>query len=110
MKEQRQLSKLQSEMESKLANRPERPTQTMDDLDALMSPRAEEFTRNPFRLDLNSPTEDISPASSEETIKDGGGTRSEPLRQWTPEKLTVDPRSPAQLGSSPIVRNIWDVL
>ncbi|KAF3041020.1 hypothetical protein E8E11_008021, partial [Didymella keratinophila] len=104
MKEQRQLSKLQSEMESKLANRPERPQQAMDDLDALMSPRAEEFTRNPFHLDLTSPAEDISPASSDETIKDGknGHTWNEPPKQWTPEKLTVDPRSPAQLGSSPI--------
>jgi tyrosine-protein phosphatase len=112
MKEQRQLSKLQTEMESKLANRPERPQQAMDDLDALMSPRAEEFTRNPFHLDLTSPTEEVSPASSDETIKDGknGHTWSDPPRQWTPEKLTVDPRSPAQLGSSPIVRNIWDVL
>lgn len=112
MKEQRQLSKLQSEMESKLANRPERPHQTMDDLDALMSPRAEEFTRNPFHLDLDSSAEDVSPTYSDETIKDGknGHTWGEPPRQWTPEKLTVDPRSPAQLGSSPIVRNIWDVL
>ncbi|KAH6633502.1 hypothetical protein C7974DRAFT_173097 [Boeremia exigua] len=115
MKDQRQLSKLQSEMESKLANRQERPQQAMDDLDALMSPRAEEFTRNPFHVDLNSPTsptEGTSPASSEETITDAhnGHTWSEPPRNWTPEKLTVDPRSPAQLGSSPIVRNIWDVL
>lgn len=112
MKEQRQMSKLQSEMETKLVNRPEGPQQTMDDLDALMSPRAEEFTRNPFHFDLTSSIEDVSPTSSDETIKDGknGHTWSEPPRQWTPEKLTVDPRSPAQLGSSPIVRNIWDVL
>lgn len=112
MKEQRQMSKLQSEMESKLVTRPEAPQQTMDDLDALMSPRAEEFTRNPFHVDLLSSAEDVSPTSSDETIKDGhnGHTWSEPARQWTPEKLTVDPRSPAQLGSSPIVRNIWDVL
>jgi tyrosine-protein phosphatase len=110
MKEQRQLSKLQSEMESKLAK--DAPQQTMDDLDALLSPRAEEFTRNPFHLDLTPSAEDVSPTSSDETIKDGqnGHTWSEPPRQWTPEKLTVDPRSPAQTGSSPIVRNIWDVL
>lgn len=112
MKEQRQLSKLQSEMETKLANRPEAPQQAMDDLDALMSPRAEEFTRNPFHFDLSPSVEDVSPTSSDETIKDGqnGHTWNEPPRQWTPEKLTVDPRSPAQTGSSPIVRNIWDVL
>lgn len=112
MKAQRQLSKLQYEMESKLANRPAAPQQAMDDLDALMSPRAEEFTRNPFHFDLRPSAEDVSPASSDETIKDGqnGHTWCEPPRQWTPEKLTVDPRSPAQTGSSPIVRNIWDVL
>ncbi|UPX12782.1 Protein-tyrosine-phosphatase [Ascochyta rabiei] len=112
MKEQRQLSKLQSEMESKLANRPEAPQQAMDDLDALMSPRAEEFTRNPFHLDLRPSAEEVSPASSDETIKDekNSHTWSKAPRPWTPEKLTVDPRSPAQTGSSPIVRNIWDVL
>ena len=112
MKGQRQLSKLQSEMESKLANRSEAPQQAMDDLDALMSPRAEEFTRNPFHLDFRPSAEDVSPVSSDETIRDGqnGHTWTEPPRQWTPEKLTVDPRSPAQTGSSPIVRNIWDVL
>ena len=112
LKEQRQLSKLQSEMESKLAKTPEAPQQAMDDLDALMSPRAEEFTRNPFHLDLRPSAEDVSPTSSDETIRDGqnGHTWSEPPRQWTPEKPAIDPRSPPQTGSTPIVRNIWDVL
>lgn len=112
LKEQKQLSRLQSEMESKLVKRPEAPQQVMDDLDALMSPRAEEFTRNPFHLDLRPSAEDVSPTSSDETIKDGqnGHNWSEPPRQWTPEKPAVDPRSPPQTGSTPIVRNIWDVL
>ncbi|CAE7014146.1 hypothetical protein PTNB73_01084 [Pyrenophora teres f. teres] len=111
MREQRKLQKLQTEIQSRL---PPVPQHAADDLDALMSPRAEEFTRNPFHFELQSPTDDASPVSSNETIKDGRNGHSlweEPLpRQWTPEKATVDPRSPVQTGSSPIVRNIWDVL
>ncbi|RMZ69824.1 Tyrosine- phosphatase MSG5 [Pyrenophora seminiperda CCB06] len=111
MREQRKLQKLQTEIQSRL---PPVPQHTADDLDALMSPRAEEFTRNPFHFEVQSPTDDASPVSSNETIKDGRNGHSaweEPLpRQWTPEKATVDPRSPVQTGSSPIVRNIWDVL
>ncbi|EDU39650.1 dual-specificity MAP kinase phosphatase-) [Pyrenophora tritici-repentis Pt-1C-BFP] len=111
MREQRKLQKLQTEIQSRL---PPVPQHAADDLDALMSPRAEEFTRNPFHFELRSPTDDASPVSSNETIKDGRNGHSvweEPLpRQWTPEKATVDPRSPVQTGSSPIVRNIWDVL
>lgn len=112
MREQRKLHKLQTEIESKLS-KPPVAQHAADDIDALMSPRAEEFTRNPFHFDLRGPGDDTSPASSNETIKDGrnGHDWIEPLpRQWTPEKATVDPRSPVQTGSSPIVRNIWDVL
>jgi tyrosine-protein phosphatase len=113
LREQRKLHKLQTEMESKLPKKAPAPQHAADDIDALMSPRAEEFTRNPFRFELQVTGEDNSPASSNETIKDGrnGHDWSEPLpRQWTPEKATVDPRSPVQTGSSPITRNIWDVL
>lgn len=113
LREQRKLHKLQTEMESKLPKKLPTPQHSADDIDALMSPRAEEFTRNPFHFQLQKPDDDDSPASSNETIKDGrnGHTWEEPLpRQWTPEKATVDPRSPVQTGSSPIVRNIWDVL
>lgn len=112
LREQRKLHKLQTELEAKLPGRAPVPTQTFDDLDALMSPRAEEFTRNPFHFDLKSPTEEVSPASSNETVKDGQHrTEWTEKRQWTPQKsLEVDPRSPVQTGSSPIVRNIWDVL
>ncbi|KAF1842856.1 uncharacterized protein K460DRAFT_356665 [Cucurbitaria berberidis CBS 394.84] len=112
MREQRKLHKLQTEIESKLP-KPPVAQHAVDDIDALMSPRAEEFTRNPFHVDLNSTGDDTSPASSNETIKDGrnGHDWNEPPpRQWTPEKATVDPRSPVQTGSNPIVRNIWDVL
>jgi tyrosine-protein phosphatase len=113
MREQRKLHKLQTEIQSKLP-KPSTPQHAADDLDALMSPRAEEFTRNPFHFELQSSGDDTSPVSSNETIKDGRNGHAaweEPLpRQWTPEKATVDPRSPVQTGSNPIVRNIWDVL
>ncbi|KAF2249554.1 hypothetical protein BU26DRAFT_551234 [Trematosphaeria pertusa] len=112
MREQRRLHKLQTEMEAMLPNRVLYPPQAAVDLDALMSPRAEEFTRNPFHVDLRSSTDDNSPASSNETVKDGQNrTDWTENRQWTPKKsLEEDPRSPVQTGSSPIVRNIWDVL
>tara|TARA_R110002003_G_scaffold27_18_gene1471 strand:- start:2187 stop:4706 length:2520 start_codon:yes stop_codon:yes gene_type:complete len=113
LREQRKLHKLQTAMESKLPKKSPTLQHAVDDIDALMSPRAEEFTRNPFHFDLQSPVDDTSPASSNETIKDGrnGHDWTDPVpRQWTPEKATVDPRSPVQTGSSPIVRNIWDVL
>lgn len=113
LREQRKLHKLQTEMESKLPRKSPQPQHAADDIDALMSPRAEEFTRNPFHFTLQKPDDDASPASSNETIKDGrnGHDWEEPLpRQWTPEKQTIDPRSPVQTGSSPITRNIWDVL
>jgi tyrosine-protein phosphatase len=112
MREQRKLHKLQTEIQSKLP-KASTPQHAADDIDALMSPRAEEFTRNPFHFELQS-GDDTSPVSSNETIKDGRNGHvawEEPLpRQWTPEKATVDPRSPVQTGSNPIVRNIWDVL
>jgi tyrosine-protein phosphatase len=113
MHEQRKLHKLQTEIQSKLP-KPFVPQHAADDIDAIMSPRAEEFTRNPFHYDIQSSGDDASPVSSNETIKDGRNGHvawEEPLpRQWTPEKAAVDPRSPVQTGSNPIVRNIWDVL
>lgn len=112
LREQRRLQKLQTEMEALLPNRSPRPPQAADDLDALMSPRAEEFTRNPFHFELPVLTSDDSPASSNETIRDGQSrTEWTETRQWTPQKsLEEDPRSPVQSGSSPITRNIWDIL
>ncbi|KAL6709262.1 tyrosine/serine/threonine protein phosphatase [Coniothyrium glycines] len=112
LREQRKLHKLQTEIQSKLP-RPPVAQHAADDIDALMSPRAEEFTRNPFHFELHTVDDDASPASSNETIKESRNEHdwNEPLpRKWTPEKATVDPRSPVQTGSSPITRNIWDVL
>jgi tyrosine-protein phosphatase MSG5 len=116
LREQRRLHKLQTEMEALLPHRLPHPPQAADDLDALMSPRAEEFTRNPFHVNFRAADNDASPASSNETIKEGH-LRSEwsepqPLpQQHTPHKAVEDdPRSPVQTGSSPITRNIWDVL
>jgi tyrosine-protein phosphatase len=111
MREQRRLQKLQTEMEAMLPKRSPAPTQTFDDLDALMSPRVEEFTRNPFHFELPVSTYDVSSASSDETVKDAPPTERTEPRQWTPQKsLDDDPRSPVQTGSSPITRNIWDIL
>ncbi|KAF2261706.1 hypothetical protein CC78DRAFT_570309 [Lojkania enalia] len=112
MREQRKLHKLQTEMEALLPHRAPRPPQAVDDLDALMSPRAEEFTRNPFHMDLRSFDNDASPASSNETIKDGQNHHDwQETQQMTPSRaVEEDPRSPVQTGSSPIVRSIWDVL
>lgn len=109
MREQRRLHKLQTEMEAML---PKQPLMSVDDLDALMSPRAEEFTRNPFHFDIQTATDETSPASSTETIKEGHGLTEwkDPQLPHTPAKVAEDPRSPVQTGSSPIVRNIWDVL
>ncbi|KAF2001717.1 hypothetical protein P154DRAFT_432430 [Amniculicola lignicola CBS 123094] len=112
LRQQRKLHKLQTEIEALLPNRSPQLQQSTDDLDALMSPRAEEFTRNPFHIDFRAATDDNSPASSNETIKE-----SQIHKEWKdtppltpPRALDEDPRSPVQTGSSPIVRNIWDVL
>jgi tyrosine-protein phosphatase len=111
MREQRKLHKLQTEMEALLPSRSPKIPQAQDDLDALLSPRAEEFTRNPFHFDLQSPTDETSPASSVETVRDNRSRtewKESPIH-LTPQKVE-DPRSPVHAGSSPIVRNIWDVL
>ncbi|KAF2741806.1 hypothetical protein M011DRAFT_454272 [Sporormia fimetaria CBS 119925] len=111
MREQRKLHKLQTEMEALLPSRSPKVPQALDDLDALMSPRAEEFTRNPFHLHLQSPTDETSPASSTETIIDVSKSNEwkQPVK-FSSSKVAEDPRSPVQPGGSPIVRNIWDVL
>jgi tyrosine-protein phosphatase len=57
--------------------------------DALMSPRATEFTENPFAMALAAPA----------PTKPDGQTST-----------GLDPRSPAHKGVSPITRNIGDVL
>ena len=66
---------------------------TQDDMDALMSPRATEFTRNPFADALGLGVKDEPQQSSVV-----GTTEDE-----------IDPRSPVQkAGTSPIIRNIAD--
>ena len=90
IREQQQLQSLQAKIEASLPHRsPQTPA--MDGIEeALMSPRATEFTQNPFALALSIPPE----SSSEEA----------------PQSPVLDPRSPAQKGVSPITRSILDVL
>ena len=61
----------------------------LDDNDPIMSPRAFEFTQNPFALSQSVPSQ----ISADTAVQE-------------PE----DPRSPAQKGASPIIRNIADAL
>jgi len=102
--EQLRLHALQTEIESHLPSRsPTSPSQD-DQLDALMSPRATEFTVNPIHAAL-------SPA----LLVAEGAEEMEREREVVPapalqKKKEEDPRSPAQVGISPITRNIWDVL
>ncbi|KAJ9657101.1 tyrosine/serine/threonine protein phosphatase [Coniosporium apollinis] len=81
-------------------------------LDALLSPRTTEFTRNPFHVELSAATASqetiirVEDPSSEVTGKtEATGGIGEGL--LTDGK---DPRSPPVVGGSPVVRNIWDVL
>ncbi|KAF2860757.1 DSPc-domain-containing protein [Piedraia hortae CBS 480.64] len=79
--EQRRLQTLQARIEPSVSALGE----------ALLSPRAEEFTKNPFALAFALP--DRVPVSEEK------GRTSD-----------ADPRSPARAGVSPITRNIFEVL
>ncbi|KAF2805137.1 uncharacterized protein BDZ99DRAFT_466786 [Mytilinidion resinicola] len=115
LQEQRRLHKLQTEIKTLLPPRSPNLAHAVDDMDALMSPRATEFTRNPFHIDLASPGEDTSPASSIETIRAGQdhieGLNATADAHWlAPKPVDDDPRSPAHKGVSPIVRSIFDVL
>jgi tyrosine-protein phosphatase len=88
LQESKRLARLQDELD---------PKRHMDDLDALMSPRATQFTSNPFH-DLLS-------------VKAGDTPIEAPQKTpVTPTSSKTDPRSPAQQGISPITRNIFDVL
>ena len=102
---------MKSVVETKILAKPETNavTQSQDDLDALMSPRATEFTKNPFHVDL--PTE--TPVKQSHGFDFGFVDTRKPTNEqkdvgFTPAK--ADPRSPALTGSSPIVRNIWEFL
>ncbi|KAK3064610.1 hypothetical protein LTS18_005620 [Coniosporium uncinatum] len=101
--EQLKLQKLQHDIEAQspsrsLAQGPE----VHDSLDTLASPRATEFTNNPFHSIISLP--------KETSVKQDQMDRTESEAQPTPGKIGLDPRSPAQTGISPITRNIWDVL
>lgn len=84
LKEQQELQDIQTRLEAKLTH--DEP----DFLEALASPRAFEFTQNPFA----NPPEEISEAKP----STAGVKRDE------------DPRSPPHQGANPITRNIFDVL
>lgn len=106
IREQQELQRLQADIEKKLhieqqqSNqlREQDPptlsqsTQPTDEGfgDALMSPRATEFTENPFAIALAPPAVSTKPDEQRPT--------------------GLDPRSPAHKGVSPITRNIGDVL
>ncbi|KAK5696014.1 tyrosine/serine/threonine protein phosphatase [Elasticomyces elasticus] len=91
LREQQRLKSFQAQIEAKLSltNGASSPTVGGVD-DALMSPRATEFTKNPFAF----------PAIVPDT--------QEP--NFTPNEPASDPRSPAQAGVNPITRHISDVL
>ena len=90
IREQQQLQSMQAQIEASLPHRAP-PAANADD-EPLMSPRATEFTQNPFAL--------VAAVSSPGPEKDAAPPR-------TP---AVDPRSPATKGGSPITRSILDVL
>ncbi|KAK5132398.1 hypothetical protein LTR08_009128 [Meristemomyces frigidus] len=91
LREQHQLKSLQAEIGATLPPR-HGPASTafggMDD--ALMSPRATVFTKNPFALSFAAP--------------------DAPVAVGVLQSPNSDPRSPAQTAVSPITRNILDVL
>jgi len=92
LREQRSIRDLQAQIEAKLSLSSGAPSPGFGVMDnALMSPRATEFTKNPFAF----------PATVSGTQAQTDGTPGGPV---------LDPRSPAQAGVSPITRNILDVL
>ncbi|KAK1056245.1 tyrosine/serine/threonine protein phosphatase [Friedmanniomyces endolithicus] len=95
LREQERLKSLQARIQAQLSlsNGGGAPSPAFGGLDgALMSPRAMEFTKNPFAF----------PATvSESSLEATGEVPSSPVS---------DPRSPAQVGGSPITWSILDVL
>jgi tyrosine-protein phosphatase len=96
LREQIHLHRLQTQIEASLPHSPG-SQHSLDDIDALMSPRSTEFTINPFHT-LLSP----SPSTPQRQFESSSTV--------TPTSSESDPRSPAQHGISPITRNILDVL
>ena len=91
IQQRQELQSLQAKIEASLPNHG--PSDSGVDFDALMSPRASEFTQNPFALALET-----------------NGTFKVDEEPTTPRSPDEDPRSPAQKGASPITRNILDYL
>lgn len=89
LRQQHQLQSMQAKLEAKLHPR-QVAEGTNEPDETLMSPRATEFTQNPFALAFE-------PVTSIAT----NGNSVAPV---------TDPRSPAQKGASPIIRNIEDFL
>lgn len=96
LREQIRLQQIQTQIAEQLPHSPG-SQHSFDDIDALMSPRVTEFTVNPFHELLLPRTG--RPQSPIELMSPG-----------TPKSTESDPRSPAQHGISPIIRNIFDVL
>lgn len=90
IREQQQLQSLQAKIEANMTHR-KTPASPLGDIDeALMSPRAPEFTKNPFALTLAVPDRQEQETATQSSM--------------------ADPRSPVQTGGSPITRSILDVL
>ena len=102
LQQQRELVHIQNELEAQLPHRsPKSDTSSgfsspIDDSETLLSPRATEFTENPFHFELSTPELSQKEART--------------VEQPVPKYGTEDPRSPAQKGITPITRNIFDVL
>ncbi|KAL9063758.1 MAG: hypothetical protein Q9157_008102 [Trypethelium eluteriae] len=102
LQQQMQLAQIQNQIEAQLPHRsPKSDTSSgfnspTDDFETLLSPRATEFTENPFHFEISPPE---SPHQEEKKVD-----------QAVPKYGAEDPRSPAQKGITPITRNIFDVL
>jgi len=94
LREQPRPQNLQVRLEASLPRSPGLSVGVSGTNEALLSPRATESTHNPFALAVSEIT------SEDETRSEDPVTRSN----------GADPRSPAQVGVSPITRSILDVL
>lgn len=86
------------------------PAEDEPDLgDALMSPRATEFTKNPFHEALTPTTPLKQDASTLEQVMSAQASVDDSMSSGMTAKQQ-DPRSPPLKGASPINRNILEVL
>lgn len=87
LRQQQELQAMQSRLEATLAQEANARNFEPSSVEALMSPRAFEFTQNPFAL------------AAEDSMATAASVAGD-----------EDPRSPAQKGVNPITRSIFDVL